>query len=120
MIKGGRTRTEEGGKTAVVFPLSSALSPPPSAGGDPWYVRYALIGVTVGIVGVLILGPLVYIFAQAFARGVGAYILALVARPDTRHAVFVTLMVAPLAVAMNTVFGIAAAWLIARYRFRGR
>ncbi|MGL4554273.1 MAG: sulfate ABC transporter permease subunit CysW [Gemmataceae bacterium] len=100
-------------------------SPRPGSGGEgnqrnPWYVRYALIGLTVAIVGVLIAGPLVFVFAQAFARGVPTYVWSLVGNPDTRHAIFLTLAVAPLAVAMNTAFGVAAAWLIARYRFRGR
>src|SRR5262245_16001000 len=94
----------------------------PHAGvrSDPWYVRYALIGLTFGIVGLLIIGPLVFIFAQAVARGVPAFFWALVGSGDTRYSFLLTAAVAPLAVAMNTVFGIAAAWLIARYRFRGR
>lgn len=87
---------------------------------DPWYVRYALVGLTVAILGVLVVGPLVFVFQQAFARGVPAYLSALFANSDTRHAVFLTLLIAPLAVAMNTVFGVAAAWAIARYRFVGR
>jgi sulfate transport system permease protein len=44
----------------------------------------------------------------------------LVANANTRHAVFLTMVVAPVAVAMNVVFGVAAAWAIARFRFRGR
>ncbi len=87
---------------------------------DPWYVRYALVGLTLGIVGLLILVPLISVFAQATAKGLGVYWNSLVADPDTRHAVFLTLMVAPVAVAMNVVGGIAAAWAIARFRFPGR
>jgi sulfate transport system permease protein len=87
---------------------------------DPWSVRYALVGLTLAILGVLVVGPLVFVFQQAFARGVPAYLSALIGNSDTRHAIFLTMMVAPLAVAMNTVFGIAAAWAIARYRFFGR
>ncbi len=90
--------------------------PHAGARSDPWYVRAALIGLTFGIVGLLILGPLVFIFVQAVARGVPT----LVSNPGTRHAILLTAAVAPLAVAMNTVFGLAAAWLVARYRFRGR
>ena len=87
---------------------------------DPWYVRYALIGLTFGIVGLLIAVPLVSVFVQAFGAGIGAYFHNLVNDPETRHAIFLTLMVAPVAVAMNLVFGISAAWLIARFRFPGR
>jgi sulfate/thiosulfate transport system permease protein len=87
---------------------------------DPWYVRYTLIGLTLGIVGLLIVVPLANVFAQAFSRGLGAYWAALTQDPDTRHAIFLTLMVAPVAVALNTVFGVAAAYTIARFRFPGR
>jgi sulfate transport system permease protein len=87
---------------------------------DPWYVRYLLVGLTLGIVGLLVVVPLVNVFSQALANGVGAYVRNLVADPDTRHAVFLTLMVAPVAVALNVVFGVAAAWAIARFRFPGR
>jgi sulfate transport system permease protein len=87
---------------------------------DPWYVRYTLIGLTLLIVGGLVVVPLANVFAQAFGRGLGAYWDALVNDPDTRHAVFLTLVVAPVAVALNTVFGIAAAYTIARFRFPGR
>ncbi|MBA4065554.1 MAG: sulfate ABC transporter permease subunit CysW [Isosphaera sp.] len=89
-------------------------------GADPWYVRYLLVGLTLGIVGLLVLVPLVNVFSQALANGVGAYVRNLFADPDTRHAVFLTLMVAPVAVALNVVFGVAAAWAIARFRFPGR
>jgi sulfate/thiosulfate transport system permease protein len=96
------------------------LVPRPPTRTDPWYVRYALVGLTLGIVGLLIVVPLASVFAQATAKGLGVYWDSLVANPDTRHAVFLTLMVAPVAVAMNVIFGIAAAWAIARFRFPGR
>jgi sulfate/thiosulfate transport system permease protein len=79
-----------------------------------------LTGLTLAIVGLLVLVPLVNVFVQALSGGVGAYWRSLVADPDTRHAILLTLIVAPLAVAMNTVFGIAAAYTIARFRFPGR
>jgi sulfate transport system permease protein len=89
-------------------------------GRDRWYVRYLLVGLTLGIVGLLVAVPLANVFAQALANGPGAYVRNLFADPDTRHAVFLTLMVAPVAVALNVVFGVAAAWAIARFRFPGR
>lgn len=107
-----------------------AKSPPVATGGlvtpprresrDPWYVRWTLIALTLGIVGLLIVVPLASVFAQATAKGLGVYWTNLVANADTRHAVFLTMIVAPVAVAMNVVFGVAAAWAIARFRFRGR
>ncbi|VTT97188.1 sulfate abc transporter permease : Sulfate ABC transporter, inner membrane subunit CysW OS=Rhodopseudomonas palustris (strain BisA53) GN=RPE_1770 PE=4 SV=1: BPD_transp_1 [Gemmataceae bacterium] len=87
---------------------------------DPWYVRWTLIGLTLGIVGLLVAVPLASVFVQATAKGLGVYWTNLVANADTRHAVFLTMVVAPVAVAMNVVFGVAAAWAIARFRFRGR
>ncbi len=80
----------------------------------------ALSGFTVAIVGLLVLVPLASVFVQALSGGVGTYWRSLTADPDTRHAILLTLLVAPLAVAMNTVFGIAAAYTIARFRFPGR
>ena len=74
----------------------------------------------VAIVGLLIVVPLVVVFAEAFALGVAAWWRALADDPDTRHAIWLSLTVAPVAVAINTVFGVAAAWLVARFRFPGR
>ena len=74
----------------------------------------------VAIVGLLIVVPLVAVFAEAFALGVAAWWRALADDPDTRHAIWLSLTVAPVAVAINTVFGVAAAWLVARFRFPGR
>lgn len=87
---------------------------------DPLWVRILLIGAAVSIVGVLVVLPVVNVFYQAFSRGIGGYIAALFGDRDTRHAIMMTLIVAPTAVAMNVVFGLAAAWAIARFRFPGR
>jgi sulfate transport system permease protein len=99
-------------------PVPVAALPRPAA--DPWFVRYTLIGLTFLIVGGLVAVPLAAVFHFALANGVGEYWNNLTGNRDTRHAVFLTLVVAPVAVAMNTLFGIAAAWLIARFRFPGR
>ena len=68
----------------------------------------------------LIVIPIVNVFYEAFARGPAAYWDALVGDPDTLSAIRLTLFVAPIAVVMNVVFGVAAAWAIARFRFPGR
>lgn len=105
------------------LPIENAGSAPPprhERAADVWYVRYTLVGATFAIVGVLVALPLASVFYQALAKGVGTYWRSLTADPDTRHAVFLTMVVAPVAVAMNTLFGIAAAWAIARFRFPGR
>ncbi|HXD85777.1 MAG TPA: sulfate ABC transporter permease subunit CysW [Urbifossiella sp.] len=97
-----------------------AIPRSPHRTADPWFVRYALVGMTLAIVGVLIGVPLAAVFSYAFANGLGAYWGNLVNNADTRHAIFLTMVVAPVAVALNVVFGIAAAWVIARFRFPGR
>lgn len=97
-----------------------ANAPPSPRKSDPWFVRYALVGLTYAIVGCLVGVPLAAVFSYALSQGLGTYWDNLVNNSDTRHAVFLTLVVAPVAVAMNVVFGIAAAWVIARFRFRGR
>jgi sulfate transport system permease protein len=79
-----------------------------------------LIAVAVGIVGLLIVVPLASVFTEAFAEGPAAWWRALAHDPDTRHAIWLSLTVAPLAVAINTIFGIATAWLVSRFRFPGR
>ena len=87
---------------------------------DPPAVRAALIAGALLVMGFLVLVPLVNVFVEAFRGGVGAYWTNLVEDPDTLHSIKLTLMVAPVAVALNVVFGVAAAWAIARFRFPGR
>jgi len=87
---------------------------------DPPLVRVTLILAALAIMGVLIVIPLVSVFYQAFANGVDAYVQSLVGNADTLHAIRLTLVVAPIAVVANLVFGVAAAWAIARFRFPGR
>jgi sulfate/thiosulfate transport system permease protein len=87
---------------------------------DPWFVRWGLIVAAVGIVGVLVIVPVINVFYGALAHGAGTYIKNLISDPDTRHSILLTLTVAPVAVVLNVVFGVAAAWAIARYEFPGR
>jgi sulfate transport system permease protein len=87
---------------------------------DPPTVRVALIAATVAVMTLLVLVPLANVFVQAFAAGPRAYWANLFQDPDTLHSIKLTLMVAPVAVALNVVFGLAAAWAIARFRFPGR
>lgn len=87
---------------------------------DPLAVRWALIGVAVATIGVLVVIPLIDVFYEALARGPGVYWNNLIGDADTRSAIALTLTVAPAAVAANLLFGVAAAWTIARFRFPGR
>jgi sulfate transport system permease protein len=84
----------------------------------PW-VRYLLIALSVLVLGFFLLLPLVTVFVQALGLGVGAA-LATFRDPDAIAAISLTLLVAAIAVPFNVVFGIAAAWAIAKHRFKGR
>ncbi|MCS7046826.1 MAG: sulfate ABC transporter permease subunit CysW [Gemmataceae bacterium] len=86
---------------------------------DPWYVRVPLILFAVVFLAVMVVGPLVNVFAQGLALGVGVVWQAL-SHPDARHALMLTLIAAACAVAANVLFGLAAAWSIARFRFPGK
>ena len=87
---------------------------------DPLLVRAVLIAAAVLSVGVLVIVPTVFVFVQALRPGLSAYVGNLVRDRDTWSAITLTLTVAPIAVILNIVFGVAAAWLIARFRFPGR
>ena len=87
---------------------------------DPRWVRITLVTAALGVVGVLIVIPLVDVFVEAFGRGFGAYWRTLTADEDTLAAIRLTMTVAPIAVVTNLIFGIAAAWAISRFRFPGR
>ncbi|MBL9092648.1 MAG: sulfate ABC transporter permease subunit CysW [Planctomycetaceae bacterium] len=87
---------------------------------DPPWVRVLLTSLAVAVVGVLVVVPVVNVFYQALKPGLSVYWRNLTADPETRHAIMLTLIVAPTAVVANVIFGIAAAWTIARFRFPGR
>ncbi len=82
-------------------------------------VRVLLLIVSIGFLGLLLLAPLGAVLAQAFANGLAAFLDSF-ADPDTRAAIRLTLLAAAIVVPANTVFGIAAAWAIARFEFRGK
>jgi sulfate/thiosulfate transport system permease protein len=87
---------------------------------DPAWVRYGLTGVALLAVGLLIVVPVINVFAEALAGGVGVYWKNLVLDPDTRHSIQLTLTVVPIALVANILFGVTAAWAISRFRFPGR
>ena len=100
--------------------LTTHRPPPRRAHEDPTWVRWLLIGTALAVMTLLVIVPLVNVFVEAFADGLAAYWQNLVGDPDTLHSIFLTLMVAPTAVILNTIFGLAAAWAIARFKFPGR
>ena len=86
---------------------------------EPRWVRNLLIGTAVLFLAVVLLLPLVAVFAEAFRNGAGAYFAA-ISHPVTLAAIRLTLLTAAIVVPLNAIFGIAAAWLITRFEFRGR
>ncbi len=82
-------------------------------------VKWALISIGLTFAIVFLLLPLVNVFAQALSKGVGAYWAAL-NDPDTRSAIGLTLTVAAISVPLNLIFGVAAAWAVAKFEFRGK
>jgi sulfate transport system ATP-binding protein len=101
-------------------PPTGAAWPARRAQEDPLAVRWALVAMAGLVLGLLVVIPVVNVFYEALAGGLGAYWHHLVGDPDTWSAIGLTLTVAPAAVLANVVFGLAAAWAIARFRFPGR
>jgi len=84
----------------------------------PW-VRFTLIAVALVFVLLFLVLPLAAVFTEALRKGVGAYLDAL-KEPDAWSAIKLTLIAAAISVPLNLVFGVAAAWAIAKYEFRGK
>lgn len=86
---------------------------------EPPLVRWIVIALAVLFLSLFLVLPLATVFAQAFARGLDAYFKALL-EPDALAAIRLTLLVAAIAVALNVVFGVTAAWAIAKFEFAGK
>ncbi|KRD55430.1 sulfate ABC transporter permease [Acidovorax sp. Root275] len=84
----------------------------------PW-VRYTLIAIALAFMLLFLVLPLAAVFAEALRKGFGAYLEGL-REPDAWSAIKLTLITALIAVPLNLVFGVAAAWCIAKYEFKGK
>jgi len=114
-------RKAEGAGIAMAGPISmvtrhqagrraTAESPP---------VKVVLIGVVLLFFGLFLAMPLVVVFHEAFKRGAAVFVSSFTDR-YTMDAIRLTLIVAAIAVPLNTIFGLAAAWAITRFHFRGK
>jgi len=83
------------------------------------WVRWSLIAIAVLFLGVFLFLPLAVVFASALAKGISVYFAAL-REPDTLAAIRLTLLAAGVAVPMNLIFGVAAAWAIGKFDFFGK
>ena len=86
---------------------------------EPVWVRWTLISISLGFIFLFLILPLAAVFTEALRKGLGAYLEAL-KEPDAWTAIRLTLVTAAIAVPLNLVFGVAAAWSIAKFEFRGK
>jgi len=108
---------------AVMASASAAVGvAPPSlrnATTEPAWVRRTLIGVALVFLTLFLFVPLAAVFYEALKKGWGVYVAAIV-EPDALSAIKLTLIAAAISVPLNLVFGVAAAWCIAKFDFRGK
>jgi sulfate/thiosulfate transport system permease protein len=83
------------------------------------WVRRGLVAIVIGLLAVLLFAPLATVFAEAMGEGI-AVATASLGNPDARAAIRLTLITAAIAVPLNAIFGVAAAWAIAKFDFRGK
>src|SRR5688572_6103559 len=86
---------------------------------DPLWLRALLIGTSITFTSLLLVLPLIVVFAEALRDGVGAYLKSF-QDPAAWHAIKLTVLVSAIAVPLNLVFGVVAAWAIAKFEFTGK
>jgi sulfate/thiosulfate transport system permease protein len=105
--------------TAVYRSATIAPRTVTRATGESRTVRWVLTGIALVFLALVLLLPLVLVFVQAFAKGLPTYWKA-ITEPDALSAAKLTLLIAGIAVPLNLVFGVAAAWCISKFEFRGK
>jgi sulfate/thiosulfate transport system permease protein len=94
-------------------------TPRATRGGEPRAVRWLLLAVALIFLTLFLFVPLAFVFYEALKKGIAVY-LAAISDPDAVDAMKLTLLVAAVAVPLNLVFGVAAAWCIAKFSFHGK
>jgi len=89
------------------------------ATGESAVIRWTLTATALAFLALTLVLPLVLVFHEALAKGFAAY-LAAIREPDALSAARLTLLIASVAVPVNLVFGVAAAWCISKFEFRGK
>ncbi|MFB6363557.1 sulfate ABC transporter permease subunit CysW [Paenibacillus elgii] len=107
------------GYVATAVKSGSAAAERPRHITEPRIVKWALITVALLFLGFLLILPLVSIFVEAFRKGWEVYAASLI-EPDAAAAIRLTLLVAVIAVPLNLLFGLAAAWAITKFQFKGK
>ncbi|HSG23542.1 MAG TPA: sulfate ABC transporter permease subunit CysW [Azonexus sp.] len=108
----GATTMHLGGDHAARFESKAATRETP-------LVRWTILTLALGFFIIFLLMPLIAVFVEALRKGWGTYVTALV-DPDAWSAIRLTLLAAAISVPLNLVFGVAAAWAIAKFEFRGK
>ncbi len=101
------------GSLALPYPVAARATE------ETQLARLALVGAALAFLGLFLFLPLVAVFSEALKKGWQVY-LAAVTEPDALEAVKLTVLAAAIAVPVNTAFGVAAAWAIAKFDFRGK
>src|SRR6266498_1938266 len=86
---------------------------------EPALVRWILTGAVLLFLALFLFVPLASVFAQALEKGLGVYFAA-IREPDAISAIKLTLLAATISVPLNLVFGVAAAWAITKFDFKGK
>lgn len=108
----GATTMHLGGDHAARFESRAATSETP-------LVKWTILAIALTFFTIFLLMPLIAVFVEAFRKGWETYVVALV-DPDALSAIKLTLLAAAISVPLNLVFGVAAAWAIAKFEFRGK
>lgn len=103
----------------VASPSASRAAGPRPAASDPAAARLVLLGLAFGFLCFFLVLPLASVFAEAFSEGPGPYVAALLDE-GTLAAARLSLLAVAVAVPLNAAFGVAAAWAVARFDFRGK
>ena len=105
--------------SSIALRHTAELTAQPRATTEPVVVRWLLISVALTFLVIFLFVPLVAVFVQALQKGILAYFDAL-RQPDALAAIRLTLLTAAIAVPLNLIFGVAAAWAITKFEFFGK
>src|ERR1700694_5901818 len=111
----GRLMRENFAGAAAPDPAGSIRRATP----EPRWAQALLVGGAIAFLGLFLFVPLLAVFGEALRDGVGAYAAA-ITQPEARSSISLTLLTAAVVVPLNLIFGLAAAWLITRFEFRGK
>lgn len=105
--------------TLALPPIAAGSTLSTSALEEPKWIQWLLIGIALVFLALFLFMPLAAVFTEALRKGWDAYVAAII-EPDALSAIRLTVITAAIAVPLNLVFGVCAAWFIAKFEFRGK